>query len=77
MIDETIQPENKLQLTIRFQNLAKQFANLDQHNPTSYIIFTQDLFNLGYALGYKIDQIYQAYLAKVDKNYEVQNSFNN
>lgn len=77
MIDETIQPENKLQLTIRFQNLAKQFANLDQHNPASYIIFTQDLFNLGYALGYKIDQIYQAYLAKVDKNYEVQNSFHN
>ena len=40
-----------------------------------YYIFLKELFELGFALGYNWDQIYNAYLKKVDKNYKIQESF--
>lgn len=76
-IDDTITAENNKQLTHRFYDLAKQFALLDKNKPDTYITFIQDLFNLGYALGYNIDQIYQGYVRKVHMNHQVQNNFHN
>lgn len=76
-INENIPKEGKLELTNRFLNLAKAFVNLDENNRSTYIQFMQDFFNLGYALGYNINQIYHAYELKVEKNHRVQDDFIN
>lgn len=76
-IDEQTPVEGKLELTKRFLNLAKAFANLDENNHLTYIQFMQDFFNLGYALGYNINKIYHAYELKVAKNHKVQDDFIN
>lgn len=76
-IDECITKESKIELTNRFLNLAKLFSNLDENNKLTYIHFVQDFFNLGYALGYNINQIYHAYELKVAKNHKVQDDFIN
>lgn len=76
-INENIPKEGKLELTNRFLNLAKAFVSLDENNRSTYIQFMQDFFNLGYALGYNINQIYHAYELKVEKNHRVQDDFIN
>lgn len=74
-IDETITKENKIELTTRFYNLVKDYGKLAENKIDDYKNFTQDLFNLGYALGYNINSIYESYLKKVAKNYQVQEEF--
>lgn len=76
-IDENTPIEDKLALTMRFLDLSKSFVNLDENNKQTYINFMQDLLNLGYALGYNINQIYHAYELKVQKNHKVQEDFIN
>lgn len=74
-IDETIKAEDKVSLTKRFLELTKLYALLDNHNLQTYKTFLRALLELGLALGYSIDQIYDAYTKKVQKNYQVQDDF--
>lgn len=74
-INESIKQENQLSLTRRFHQLILNYAELSIDNPNTYKRFTEDLFNLGYALGYSLSQIWEAYLKKVQKNYKVQEDF--
>lgn len=73
--DENIHCENNLDLTIRFQNLVELYNLLNYDNIESYKLFSEKFFELGYALGYNIEMIYEAYKKKVDKNYSVQKQF--
>lgn len=73
--DETIQCENNLELTLRFQNLVKLYNELSYEDVKTYKLFSEKFFELGYALGYNIEMIYDAYKKKVDKNYGVQKQF--
>ena len=74
-LDNTITKENNLQLTRRFLDLSIQFSNLNIYLYNTYYKFTKSLFELGFALGYSFDDIYNAYVKKVEKNYAIQESF--
>lgn len=74
-LDDHIQKENNLEVTARFLQLTKLYAQLDDAHPTTYFVFLKALFELGFSLGYNLDQINQAYLRKVQKNYKVQDDF--
>ena len=76
-IDESIEQEDNLSITIRFSQLVKLYSSLDFKNETSYLTFASAVFNLGYALGFNIDDIFTAYNKKVLKNHQVQDEFNN
>lgn len=74
-INESIKQENQLSLTRRFHQLILGYAKLNNDDINSYKTFIEELFNLGYALGYNLSQIWEAYLKKVQKNYKVQENF--
>ena len=76
-IDESIEQEDNLSITIRFSQLVNLYSSLDFKNETSYLTFASAVFNLGYALGFNIDDIFAAYNKKVLKNHQVQDEFNN
>ena len=74
-LNTNIQVEDKLQLTERFISLTDKYSQLKYGEPNTYMIFLKDLLELGFALGYSYDQIYSAYLKKVQKNHKVQDEF--
>ncbi|GAA5414510.1 dUTP diphosphatase [Ureaplasma ceti] len=74
---DNITAESKLQLTNRFLELTQLYAKLDDSQAETYKIFTIRLFELGLALGYNLDQIFESYMKKIEKNHKVQESFKN
>ncbi len=74
-LDENICSEDNLKLTRRFLKLSFLFTKLNIYDLSTYYTFLKEFFELGFALGYNWDQIYNAYLKKVEKNYKIQESF--
>lgn len=74
-LDDSINAEDNLKLTRRFLELSFLFTKLNIYDYSTYYQFLKQFFELGFALGYTIDQIFNAYVKKVDKNHKVQESF--
>lgn len=74
-LDDSIQKEDNLKVTDRFLNLTKLYAQLDDKDPKTYSEFLTKFFELGFSLGYNMEEINNAYLKKVQKNYKVQDDF--
>lgn len=74
-LDDNIESEDNLKLTRRFLELSYLFSKLNIYDISTYHIFLKSLFELGFALGYNWNQIYDAYLKKVEKNHKIQESF--
>ena len=74
-LDTTIKAEDKLQLTQRFIDLTALYSKLNFEQKQTYLDFFVKLIELGFALGYSYEQIYDAYLKKVQKNHRIQDEF--
>lgn len=69
-IDESKKMSNKLEITRLFNDLYKNFSYLENKN--TILKWFRQYIELGYALGFNIDQIKNAYLLKNKKNHKRQ-----
>lgn len=74
-LDETIIQEDNLKLTRRFLELSFLYTKLNIYDISTYYLFLKNFLELGFALGYNWQQIFDAYLKKVEKNHKIQESF--